>query len=168
MNVRTLTKMAILTAAALILGYIDSLIPLVPSVPGIKLGLSNLVLLYAVFYMRPHETGILMLLKVGLSSLFFGNAVGALYALAGGVLSVVGMLLLHRIKGVSPIPVSTIGGILHILGQCTVGIALISLRPILVYAPWLLISGTATGLLLGVAARGAFYGIERYERRKGA
>ena len=135
MNIRTLTKMALLNAAALILGYIDSLIPLVPSVPGIKLGLSNLVLLYAVFYMRPHETALLMLLKVGLSSLLFGSA---------------------------------IGGILQIFGQCVIGSVLISFRFILFYAPWLLISGTATGLLLGLAARGAFYGIERYERRTGA
>ena len=168
MKVRTLAKMAILTSSALILGYIDSLIPLVPTVPGIKLGLSNLVLLYAVFYMRPHETALLMLLKVGLSSLLFGNAVGALYALAGGVLSVGGMLLMKRIEGISPIPVSTVGGILHILGQCAVGIALISFRPVLFYAPWLLISGTVTGLLLGCAARAVFYGIERYERRTGA
>lgn len=167
MNVRTMTKMAILTAAALILGYIDSLIPLVPSQPWIKLGLSNLALLYAVFYMRPHETAILMLLKVGLSSLLFGNAVGALYALAGGVLSITGMLLLHRIKGISPIPVSTIGGFLHMIGQCAVGAALISLQWILGYAPLMLIVGTVTGLLLGVAARGAFLGLERYERRKG-
>ena len=164
MKVRTLTKMALLTAAALILGYIDSLIPLVPSVPGIKLGLSNLVLLYAVFYMRPVETILLMLLKVGLSSLLFGNAVGALYAIAGGIMSTAGMLLMHRIPRVSVIPVSTVGGILHIIGQCIVGCALISVRPVLFYAPWLLVSGTATGLLLGVAARAAFYGIERYER----
>ncbi len=168
MKIRVLTKMALLTAAALILGYLDSLIPLVPTVPGIKLGLSNLVLLYAIFYMRPVETVILMLLKVGLSSLLFGNVVGALYALAGGVLSVTAMLLLHRIPGVSVIPVSTIGGILHIVGQCLVGCVLISYRPVLVYAPWLLISGTATGLLLGVAANAAFAGIERYERRRGA
>ena len=168
MKIKTLTKLALLTAAALILGYIDSLIPLVPSVPGIKLGLSNLVLLYAVFYMRPHETVLLMLLKVGLSSLLFGNAVGALYALAGGTLSVAGMMLLHKIDGISPIPVSTAGGILHMIGQCAVGTALISFRPILFYAPWLLISGTATGLLLGIAARAAFFGIERYERRKAA
>lgn len=168
MKVRTLTRMALLTAAALILGYIDSLIPLVPSVPGIKLGLSNLALLYAVFYMRPVETVILMLLKVGLSSLLFGNAVGALYALAGGALSVAAMLLLHRIPHVSVIPVSTVGGILHIVGQCLIGCLLISYKPVLLYAPWLLISGTATGLLLGVAARGAFCGIERYERRAGA
>ena len=167
-NVHTLTKMAILTAAALILGYLDSLIPLVPSVPGIKLGLANLVLLYAVFYMRPLETAALMLLKVGLSSLLFGNAVGALYALAGGVLSTAAMLLLHRIPQVSVIPVSTIGGILHMVGQCLVGFGLISVRPVLFYAPWLLISGTVTGLLLGIAARAAFSGIERYEGRHGA
>ena len=69
---------------------------------------------------------------------------------------------------ISVIPVSTIGGILHIVGQCAVGCILISYKPVLFYAPWLLISGTATGLLLGVAARGAFNGIERYERRTGA
>ena len=168
MKVRTLTKMALLTAAALILGYIDSLIPLVPSIPGIKLGLSNLVLLYAVFYMRPVETLILMLLKVGLSSLLFGNAVGALYALAGGVLSTAAMLLMRRIPHISVIPVSTVGGVLHIVGQCVIGCILISWQPVLFYAPWLFISGTATGLLLGLAARAAFYGIERYERRSGA
>ena len=168
MKSRKLTRMALLTAVALILGYIDSLIPLVPSVPGIKLGLSNLVLLYAVFYMSPLETELLMLLKVGLSSLLFGNAVGALYALSGGVLSTAAMLLLHRIPRVSVIPVSTVGGVLHILGQCAVGCVLISYQPVLFYAPWLLISGTSTGLLLGIAARAAFYGIERYERRNSA
>lgn len=168
MNVRKLTKMALLTAAALILGYIDSLIPLVPSVPGIKLGLSNLVLLYAIFYMSPLETALLMLLKVGLSSLLFGNAVGALYSLAGGVLSVAVMLLLHRSKSVSVITVSTFGGILHIIGQLLIGMMLIGFQPMLVYAPWLLISGLVTGILLGVCARGVFYGIERYERRSGA
>ncbi len=168
MKIGTLTKMALLTAAALILGYIDSLIPLVPSVPGIKLGLSNLVLLYAVFYMRPAETVILMLLKVGLSSLLFGNAIGALYALAGGILSVTVMLLLKRIPGISPIPVSAFGGILHILGQLAVGVALIAWKPVLFYAPWLLIAGTVTGVLLGVAAKAAFYGLERYEGRHGA
>ena len=168
MKIHTLTKMALLCAAALILGYLDSLIPIAPAIPGIKLGLSNLVLLYAVFYMRPVETLLLMLLKVGLSSLLFGNAVGALYALAGGILSAAGMLLLHRIPNVSVIPVSTVGGILHIIGQCIVGIVLISFRPVLFYAPWLLISGTATGILLGVAARASFFGIERFERRRSA
>jgi heptaprenyl diphosphate synthase len=168
MKARTLTRMALLTAAALILSYIDSLIPLVPALPMIKLGLSNLVLLYAVFYMTPLETALLMLLKVGLSSLLFGNAVGALYALAGGVLSVAGMLLLKRIPQASVIPISMIGGILHIVGQCLAGFVLISVRPVLGYAPWLLLCGTATGLLLGVAARGVFYGLDRYERRNGA
>lgn len=168
MKVRMLTKTALLCAAALILGYIDSLIPLVPSVPGIKLGLSNLVLLYAVFYLSPFDTALIMLVKVGMSSLLFGNAVGALYSLAGGVLSVAVMLLLHRIRSVSVITVSTFGGILHIIGQIIVGSILLGIRPMLAYAPWLLVSGLVTGMLLGVCARGAFAGIERYERRKGA
>ena len=167
MKIKTLTRMAILTAAALILGYLDSLIPLFPSVPGIKLGLSNLVLLYAVFYLSPVETILLMLLKVGLSNLLFGSAIGALYSLAGGTLSVAVMLLLHRIPKVSVIPVSTFGGILHMIGQALVGCLLLSPRPMLVYAPWLLLAGLVTGMLLGIAARAAFYGIDRYERRKG-
>ncbi len=168
MKIRTLTKMALLCAAALILGYLDSLIPIVPSVPGIKLGLSNLVLLYAVFYMSPWNTVLLMLMKVGLSSLLFGNAIGALYSLAGGLLSVGVMLLLHRVRSISVIPVSAFGGILHMIGQITVGSILLGIQPMLVYAPWLLASGLLTGTLLGVCARGAFYGIERYERRRDA
>ena len=168
MNVRMLTKTALLCAAALILGYIDSLIPLVPGVPGIKLGLSNLALLYAVFFLSPFYTVLLMLIKVGLSSLLFGNAVGALYSLAGGVLSVAVMLLLRRNKAISVIPISTFGGILHIIGQILVGMLLLGIRPMLAYAPWLLISGLLTGILLGVCARGVFYGLDRYERRKGA
>ena len=168
MKIRTLTRMAILTAAALILGWIDSLIPLFPGVPGIKLGLSNLVLLYAVFYLSPVETVLLMILKVTLSNLLFGSAVSALYAAAGGVLSVGVMLLLHRIPKISVIPVSAFGGILHMIGQILVGCLLLSPRPMLAYAPWLLLSGTVTGLLLGAAARAAFLGVDRYERRKGA
>lgn len=168
MKIKTLTRMAILVAAALILGYLDSLIPLFPGVPGIKLGLANLVLLYAVFYLSPWETVLLMLVKVGLSNLLFGSAVSALYALAGGTLSVAVMLLLHRIPKVSVIPLSTFGGILHMIGQIAVGCLLLSPRPMLVYAPWLLLAGFVTGALLGAAARGAFFGIDRYERRKGA
>ena len=168
MKIKTLTRLAILTAASLILGYLDSLIPLFPSVPGIKLGLSNLVLLYAVFYMSPVQTILLMALKVGISNLLFGSAVSALYSAAGGILSVAIMLLLHRIPKISVIPVSTFGGILHMIGQIAVGCLLLSPRPMLIYAPWLLLAGSATGILLGVAARAAFYGIERYERRKGA
>ena len=168
MKWKNLTRMAILAAAALILGYLDSLIPLFPSVPGIRLGLANLVLLYAVFYLSPWETILLMLVKVGLSNLLFGSAVSALYALAGGTLSVAVMLALHRIPKISVIPVSTFGGILHMIGQIGVGCLLLSPRPMLVYAPWLLLAGLVTGTLLGVAARAAFAGIERYERRKGA
>lgn len=168
MKSRTLTRLAILTAAALILGYLDSLIPLFPSVPGIKLGLANLVLLYAVFYLSPLQTFLLMLVKVALSNLLFGSAVSALYSLAGGVLSVGVMLLLHRIPRISAIPVSSFGGVLHMIGQILIGCLLLSPRPMLLYAPWLLLAGLITGILLGVAARAAFYGIERYERRKGA
>lgn len=168
MKVKTLTKMALLAAAALILGWLDSLIPLVPGVPGIKLGLSNLPLLYAVFYLSPWSTAVLMLVKVGLSSLLFGNAVGALYSIAGGVLSVAVMLLLKRIRSISVIPVSTFGGILHMIGQIAVGMLLLGVRPMLAYAPWLLVSGLLTGALLGVAACGVFSALDRYERRKGA
>ena len=168
MKIRTLTKAALLCAAALILGWIDSMIPLVPSVPGIKLGLSNRALLYAVFYLSPLLTVLIMLAKVGLSALLFGNAVGALYALAGGVLSVGIMLLLHQNRKISVIPISMFGGIFHILGQIAVGAVLLGIRPMLVYAPWLLVSGLITGTLLGVCARGVFYGVERFEGRRSA
>ncbi|MBQ1821642.1 MAG: Gx transporter family protein [Clostridia bacterium] len=168
MKIHTLAKLAILTAIALILGFLDSLLSgVVMPVPGMKLGLSNVAILYAVFFMSPVETAILMLLKVGLSMLLFSNPFGALYSLAGGVLSVAGMRLLRLIPKISPIPVSTVGGILHIIGQCLIGFVLFSIRPVLFYAPWLLICGTVTGVLLGILSDGVFKGLDLYNRRCG-
>lgn len=106
-----------LTALALVLGYVEYLIPVAPAIPGIKLGLGNTVLLYAVYMGSPLEATMLMLAKVFLSSLLFGGGFSAMiYSLAGGVLSLIAMLTLCRVPKVGVLAVSAAGAVCHNLG----------------------------------------------------
>ena len=166
-NAKMIARLALLTALALILGYVESLLPIVPSAPGIKIGLSNLVVLYAIWQLGSWQAFVLMLLKVGLSGLLFSGPVGALYALAGGILSVIGMVLLHR-ANLSVVAVSAAGGVLHNIGQTAIACALLSPAAALGYLPVLLAAGLLAGLLLGLVSQVAIRAIDRYERGKHA
>ena len=142
-----------LLAAMLVLGFVESLLPAIASVPGIKLGLSNSVLVYAV-YMLPFGTGFLLMLgKVLLSGFLYAGFSAMLYALAGGILSFSGMLLLHRCRAFSPVGISCAGGVLHNIGQMAVAACVVGVKPMLYYAPFLLLSGVVTGILTGMAAQ---------------
>lgn len=150
---KKIAQLGLLTALALILGYLESLFPLFPAMPGIKAGLSNCVLLYAVYLMKPRDAVLLMLLKVGLSALLFASPAAFFYSLAGGALSLAAMLLLHRLPGVSVPVLSVCGAMAHNIGQLCAAALLLGLRPALAYAPALLISSFATGALTGCLAK---------------
>lgn len=161
-STRDLTRLALLTAAALVLGYIEGLFPaLVPGVPGIKLGLANTVLLYAVYLLPPGSAWALMLAKVVLSSALYAGFGTALFSLGGGVLSLGAMLLVRKLSGesVSVIAVSVLGAACHNLGQSLVFAAVGSARAALFYLPYLLLAAIVTGALTGVVARYAMRAI---------
>lgn len=167
MRTRKLTRLALLTAAALVLGYVESLFPpLVQGVPGIKLGLANTVLLYAVYLMDAGSAVVLMLLKVGLSALLYAGFGTALFSLGGGVLSLCAMLLLRRLGGekLSIVGVSVAGAACHNIGQMAVYAVWDSPRSALFYLPWLLASGAVTGVLTGLAAKYAIRALEKAGR----
>lgn len=142
----------LLVALMMVLGYVESLIPIAAGIPGIKLGLANGVLVFAIYFLGGKTGFTLMLIKVVLSGLMFGGVNAMMYSLAGGVLSMIGMLLVHKIKGVSPVGVSIVGGVLHNVGQ--VGLAMIILRTpqLLYYMAMLMIVGLVTGAITGVVA----------------
>lgn len=141
----------LLVALMLVLGYIESLIPLNVGVPGIKLGLSNGVLIFAVYMLDIPAAYCLMALKVLLSGLMFGGVSAIAYAFAGGLLSLTGMCLLSRVKGVHPVVVSVVGGVLHNVGQ--VGLAILITRTnLLFYLAVLVLVGGLCGALTGVCA----------------
>ena len=150
--VQRISLCGMLTALMLVLGYLESRIPLVPAMPGIKLGLSNAVLLYAVCLLPAPVTFLLMIIKVLLSALLFGNPYALAFSLAGGLFSCLGMLPAQRFGKFGLVGVSVIGGVLHNAGQMLVALWLVGNMNILYYGAVLLLTGVGTGILTGVTA----------------
>jgi heptaprenyl diphosphate synthase len=162
MKTKTVARFAMLTALALVLGYLESLIPIAPTIPGIKLGLGNTVLLYAVYMASPLESAMLMVCKVALSSLMFGGGFSAmLYSLAGGILSLAVMLLLVRLPKVGVIGVSACGAICHNLGQIAMASLILGVGAVWAYFPILVISGLVMGPITGAVAKSVFAALKK-------
>ena len=157
-NASAIAKLGLLTAVALVLGYFEHLLP-VTGIPGVKLGLANTVLLYALYLLDIPSAILLMFLKVGLSGLFFGGVAAMLYSLAGGIVSLLIMILARKMKGLSIIGVSVLGALAHNAGQMAVACFVVGTRAILAYLPVLLIAAAVTGTLTGLVAQYTFRGI---------
>ena len=150
---RQVALCGLLTALMLVLGYLESLFPLSGAMPGLKLGLSNTVLLYAV-YLLPAPTAFALLgLKAGLSALLFAGPMALWFSLAGGLLSLCVMLPLSRLRGVSVLGVSIAGALAHNLGQMLVAVLVLGTGRLWVYFAVLMLSAGVTGLLTGWIAR---------------
>ena len=146
------TLSGMLLAVMLVLGYVESLLPS-PGIPGIKLGLSNSILIFAVYMLDVPTAYILMALKVLLSGLMFGGVSTMIYAFSGGLMSLTGMVLLRQIRGIHPIAVSMAGGLLHNVGQVLMAMLILHTpRQMLAYLGILMLVGLACGALTGVAA----------------
>ena len=135
---------------ALILSYIETLIPFGFGIPGIKLGLANLIVLIILYMDMPKEAIMVSTARIILMGILFGSLSSMIYAFAGGMLSFLGMFLLRRFNGFSPIGVSCFGGIIHNVGQLMVASLIIRTNIFAFYIPYLLLSGLVTGLLIGV------------------
>lgn len=152
----TKTKKVALTgmliATAFILNYLETLLPAFIPVPGIKIGLANIVVLFALYALGPVYGIGLSVVRVVLAGFTFGSLFTILYSLAGCALSFIVMLLLKKVKGFSIIGVSVAGGVAHNAGQVIVAIILLG-SSIFYYAPALIISGIVAGVLTGTAAK---------------
>lgn len=157
-NASSIAKLGLLTAVAIVLGYFEHLLP-VSGIPGVKLGLANTVLLYALYLLDVPSAILLMFLKVGISGLLFGGPAAMLYSFAGGVLSLVVMILARKLPGFSVVGVSVLGAVAHNVGQMLVAIFIVETRAILAYLPVLLIAAAITGTLTGLIARYTFRGL---------
>ena len=145
-----LTLSSLLLSIMLVLGYVESLLP--TGIPGVKLGLSNGVLIFAVYMLDLPTAWILMSLKVLLSGLLFSGVSAMLYAFAGGVLSLTGMCLLSRVRSVPVTAVSMVGGLLHNAGQVALAMLILHTPMLAHYMGILILVGLACGALTGVAA----------------
>lgn len=159
-SVRWLTRMALLTAVAVVLGYIEHLIPMPGSIPGIKLGLANTVLLYAIYLLDAKSAFLLMVLKVGLSGLMYGGVSAMMFSFGGGLCSLLMMLLMKKLGGVSIIGVSVVGAVFHNVGQTAVAAFMVNTAALMGYVPFLLVAAVVTGVLTGIAAKYAIQGLK--------
>lgn len=148
---KRLVLLAMLTAVAMILSYVESLLPSV-GIPGVKMGLANITVIFALFRFGWKEAAALSLVRVVLVSLLFGSVGAMLYSLAGAVLSLAVMALLRRIDRFSTVGISVAGGVAHNAGQILMAMLILQTKQLLGYLPVLAFSGIAGGVLTGLAA----------------
>ena len=152
METRKIARMGLLTALALILSYVESLIPAFVAVPGVKMGLSNIVVVFALYTLGPGEAAIVSIIRVLLSSLLFGSILSLSYSAAGAVISLLSMIILMKTKIFGVTSVSVTGGVFHNLGQILVACLVLETDVLLYYLPVLILSGTITGAVIGIAS----------------
>ena len=153
-NKRTLylTVSALFTAFALILSYLEAILPFPMPLPGMKLGLANLATLLLLYSLGVGYAASVALLRILLAGLLFGSPFTLLYSLAGGVLAFLGMLLALRLR--APIVVASLAGaLLHNVGQIAVACLVTSTPQLIAYLPFLLTAALVTGTLVGIAGK---------------
>ncbi len=149
----------VFTALALIFSYLESLIPIQFGIPGIKLGLANLLTVILLYKRNAKEALLLSAVRVILSGFMFGNLFSIVYSLAGGIMSLLVMAVLKRSGKFSVIGVSAAGGVSHNIGQL---LAAVETYRVGYYFPVLLIAGVLTGLLIGTAAEQVLKRLENF------
>lgn len=146
--------MGVLLSFALILSYVESLIPFYFGVPGVKLGLANLAVIIVLYWYGWKEAIMLNVVRVLLAGFLFGNLFMVMYSLAGAICSFLIMYLLKRSGRFSIMGVSMAGGIFHNVGQIGIAVFVTKTVSMVYYLPVLMVAGIVTGFLVGIAARG--------------
>lgn len=149
---KKIANMAMLVAVAMIFSYVESLIPINFGVPGMKLGIANLVTVTGLYFLAVPEVMAIVVMRVLLTGFLFGNGMSIIYSLAGGLLSVLVMAGMKKLKGFSIIGISMAGGIAHNIGQLAVAALVVESLKLVYYLPALLAAGAVTGFLIGLVS----------------
>ena len=147
---KNIAKYGLLTALAIIFGYVEFLIPVSLAIPGTKLGIANIVVLFSLYFLGTKGAMLISLVRIVISGLLFGGIFSMLYSLAGGILSFVVMALLYKNRHISPIGTSIAGGVCHNIGQLCVAVAVMQTPSIFSLFPYLACIGAVTGAVNGV------------------
>lgn len=151
-----LTRGALLTAAALTIFLVEMMIPPIVPIPGVKLGLANIITLVAMMLIGPVDTLLILLARILLGGMFSGQIMSILYSFSGGILCYLTMLLLRKHIALSQIwAMSIVGAIAHNIGQIAMAILVTRTWELILYLPVLMVSGILTGLFTGLAAQAA-------------
>ena len=151
-STKKLTTLAVTVAVAMILSFVESRIPPIVPIPGVKIGLANIAVIFALYKMGWREAIAVSLVRVALVALLFGSVVSLAYSFAGAVLSLSLMIILKKLRLFTEIAVSVVGGITHNIGQILVAFILLETSVVFYYLPFLLISGVIAGIGVGAAS----------------
>ncbi|MCI8563468.1 MAG: Gx transporter family protein [Lachnospiraceae bacterium] len=149
MGTKKTAQVGMLVAAAFVLGYVESLLPISFGIPGIKLGLSNIVVLLCLYEGTAKEAFGIALVRIVLTGLTFGNFSTMAYSLAGGIFSFLVMFLLKKSNVFSVYGVSIAGGVSHNIGQIAVAVLVLQTGLLIYYLPFLLVAGCVAGACIG-------------------
>ena len=150
MKAKQVTFLGLSIALAMILSFVEHQIPALVAFPGIKVGLPNIVMVFLLYRVGWKETVIVSIIRIILVSMLFGSPLSMMFSIAGAVLSLTGMILLKKLNLFSCIAVSITGGLLHNIGQIIAAIFVTGTQEIVSYLPFLLVSGTIAGTLIGI------------------
>ncbi|MBR5309945.1 MAG: Gx transporter family protein [Oscillospiraceae bacterium] len=152
MKTKKVAMLGLTIALAMIMSYIEALVPLSFAVPGIKMGLANIVIIFVLYKFSMKDAVLVSAIRVILVSLLFSNVMAMWYSLAGAVLSLSVMCILKKTDKFSVIGVSVAGGIMHNVGQIIMAVILLGTEQIALYLPVLIITGTVTGVIIGIVS----------------
>lgn len=152
MKAKKIALYGLCIALALVLSYVEALVPLSFTVPGVKLGLANIAVIFALYKMSLRDACIISLLRAVLVAVLFGNAFSLAYSLAGAVLSLAVMALLRKTGVFSVTGVSVAGGVAHNVGQIIVAVFVLETGKLVYYLPVLCVSGVAAGVCIGLVS----------------
>ncbi|MBR2383917.1 MAG: Gx transporter family protein [Anaerotignum sp.] len=161
MNYKKIPYYGLFAALAILMGYVEMMIPIPIPIPGVKLGLANVIIVIMMYYMDSHSAFFVSIIRVFLSGLLFAGVAGLLYSLSGAMLSFAVMALLKDTRKFSIIGVSLAGGVFHNVGQVAVAAMVVENIKMAYYLPFLLVSGVVTGILIGIVAKTALGYLKR-------
>ena len=147
---KQIAEYGLMIALAMVLSYVEFLIPFSVGIPGVKLGLANIVVIFALYRLGIPQAFVISLLRVFLMTFMFGNAFALMYSLSGAILSLFVMVLLLKTKRFSPVGVGAAGGVAHNIGQILCAMVLLETNRLVYYLPVLFVSGTIAGVLIGI------------------
>lgn len=159
-----LTALALTVTFALVLSYIESRVPAFVAIPGIKVGLANIAVIFTLYNIGLKEAAMISAVRVFIISMLFGSPLSMIYSFAGAILSLTVMALLKKLTPLNEVTVSVAGGVMHNVGQIAVACAILETNVVVYYLPFLILSGTVAGIAVGVAAAVL---IKRFKLTKG-
>ena len=149
---KKIATLALTISFAMILSYIESRIPPFVALPGIKVGLANIAVIFTLYKFGVKEAICVSLLRVLLVSMLFGTPVSMIYSISGAVLSLFVMILLKKLTPLKEVAVSVSGGVMHNVGQIAAASFMLSTNVVIYYLPFLILSGTVAGIAVGIVA----------------